>query len=916
MRVSYFIVFITVWAFCFLPAHAVPSDDNEAKVPADTVTQYHWDANLNELVVTGQGAAVEKRRLSSNITKLTAADLDKLPVGRIDQMLQNALPNVQITLSNGQPGTTSIVKSRGLSSAFTNSTPVIYVDGVRVDNLNTGTTLFNAFNFGGQINGQTAASGSVGDIPMENIDHIEYVPGGAATTLYGSDAANGVIQIFTKNQGTGRFSATATAQLGWDVATSKYYHFHRTKELLHQTGFEQRYSLNFSGGNERMGYSLGTSMSQNTGTLIHNGNEQKKYGLRFGSSMQLNKMLRYVNSFGFVYEEFNRTHNGNQGYYTGLWFAEGGAASNFTYTASDGSIQNFPANIDAATPYEYALMKRFVDMAEAMQDNNEEVKRFQTSQQLVFIPYKDITFHGIIGVDYRQNANKVVETNRYLIHTQQKPEGTNDAGSVNNYERSYYGVTAELNGQWKYRYQELVSNILTAGFQFFNTHDHQSIFSGQNVRDGARVMSGAGTLVADEWLSYLHSYGLYLQDNFGWKDRYYLDFGLRMDYNTAFGDNVGWQAYPKIGLSYIVSDEPWMQSLIDRRWVNALKIISNYGVAGSYPPAFEYQKTINVSSYLGQQANTFGKYGNPDLGPEKKHSFEIGLQGTFLQRVLTLGLTYYYSITRDALFNVPTLPSSGQNSTYLANVGKIRNRGFELNMGLNILDTKEWGLRVTGSVNTNDNEVLSTGGTVPFGVGGFSSRTIQTVVQEGKPVGFLRGTKTILNPDGTINQTLLQQDLGSTIPTVYGNFTLSARWHRLNFMLTGDYQGGSYVHSFDRQFRFAKGIKDNAIPDAALAGSTQAAKWLDFTNFFVEKADFVKVRNLSVDYSFSLPRYKVSELMFAFNIYNPFSWTKSSVDPEAVLSGARTQGSVATGGLNYSSFSLPRQYVFTIKASF
>ena len=181
---------------------------------------------------------------------------------------------------------------------------------------------------------------------------------------------------------------------------------------------------------------------------------------------------------------------------------------------------------------------------------------------------------------------------------------------------------------------------------------------------------------------------------------------------------------------------------------------------------------------------------------------------------------------------------------------------------------------------------------------------------------FHRGTKTILNPDGTINQTLLQQDLGSTIPTVYGNFTLSARWHRLNFMLTGDYQGGSYVHSFDRQFRFAKGIKDNAIPDAALAGSTQAAKWLDFTNFFVEKADFLKIRDIGVDYTFQFNNCVVRSLNLAMNIYNPLSWTSSSVDPEAVLSGARTQGAVATGGLSYSSYSQPRQYVFTAKVCF
>ncbi len=903
----------------FLLPIGIKADKEKAIQTLDTPTDssFTWNKDLDEVVVTGQGVAVSKRRLSSNITKLSSADLGSLPTGRIDQMLQNALPNVQITLTNGQPGTTSMIKSRGLSSAFTNSTPVIYVDGVRVDNLNTGSSLFNVMNNAyGNINGQTAATSAIGDIPMENIDHIEYVPGGAATTLYGSDAANGVIQIFTKNHGSGSFHASVISQIGWDVANSQFYHFNRTKELLHQTGFQQKYGISFSGGTERMGYSFGASMSHNTGTIIHNGNEQKKYDIRFGTSIKMNSKLKYTNSFGYVADEFQRNRNGNQGYYTGLWFTEGSAAANFTYLTENGEQRNFPADIDKATPYEYAMMKSFVSQAEDMQDHKEQVKRFQTSQQLLFTPLANLTFHATLGLDYRYNTDKLVETNRYLIHTQMKPAGTADAGSVSNYDRNYYGITGELNGQWKFFKDELISNILTGGFQYFSSHDHQSFYKGLNVRDGARIMTGAGSIYADEWLSSLHNYGTYLQDNFGLLNRYYLDLGLRMDYNTAFGDQVGWQAYPKIGMSYIVSEEPWMQKLVDNKWVNSLKLMANYGVAGSYPPAFEYMRTVETSSYLDKQANTFGKIGNPNLGPEKKRSYEFGFQGDFFHNVLSLGFTYYYAITKDALFNVPTLPSSGQSSSYLANIGRIRNRGVEMYVGLNIINTREWGLSCRTSINTNDNKVLSTGGLVPFAIGGFSSRTIITVVEEGKSVGFLRGTATILNADNTVKETLYNQDLGRTIPTVYGNFSINARWRRLTFNLTGDYQTGAYIHSFDRQFRFAKGIKDDAVPDAALSGTTQAQSWLNFTNFFVEKADFVKIRNIGIDYVFQFPKYIIRELNLAFNVYNPFSWTSSSVDPEAVLSGARTQGAIATGGLNYSSYSLPRQYVFTAKVSF
>ena len=249
---------------------------------------------LDEAVITGQGAEISRRRLSSNVATVDEAELENLPQGRVDQMLQNALPNVQITMSNGQPGTTSLVKSRGLSSAYSSSTPVIYVDGVRVDNMNTGAALNNP------LDGNTAMSGSIGDIPMENIDHIEYVTGGAATTLYGSDAANGVIQIFTKKGGYGGMNISFEAQLGAEVASSQFYHFKRTKDLLHQNGFYQKYRLAMDAGNEKYGFSLGFSMSDDTGTLIHNANEDRKYDLRFGSRLKINKWIEYQNSFGMT----------------------------------------------------------------------------------------------------------------------------------------------------------------------------------------------------------------------------------------------------------------------------------------------------------------------------------------------------------------------------------------------------------------------------------------------------------------------------------------------------------------------------------------------------------------------------------------------------------------------------------------
>jgi outer membrane receptor protein involved in Fe transport len=878
---------------------------------------------LNEVVVTGQGAEIEKRRLSSNVVSIGSKELENYNHGRIDQLLQNALPNVQITLSNGQPGATSLFKARGLSSAYSNSTPVIYVDGVRIDNLNTGAALNIVEGYYGVFvgtTGQTAASGSIGDIPLENIDHIEYVSGGAATTLYGSDAANGVIQIFTK-KGAAKQSVFFETELGAETANTQYYHFKRTADLLHQTGFVQKYRIGFDGGDDRIGYSFSGNMSSNSGSIIQNANESKKYDLRLGTRVRFNKQTEYQSSFSVVANDFKRSRNGNQGGYVGLWFTEGAAAAGagFTYTNPAGELTKYGADLDALDDYAYGQMKAFVNKAEALQDNKESIKRFQTSQSLSYKPVNNLTFKGIFGLDYRVNTNKNIYTNEHWIHMQQKPAGTSDAGSIFNFNRNYLGLTADINGQYKWYHSDLLSIISTAGYQFFSTYDHQSNSRGNNVRDGALIISGAGTTLADEWLSYLYSHGAFLQENIGIKDRYFIDMGLRGDYNTAFGDNIGWQYYPKIGISYLLSEEDFMQSLKQSRIINSLQIRANYGIAGSYPPPFEYQKTISYGSYLGYQAVTFGKPGNPDLSPEKKHSYEAGFNTLLFNRIVNIGFTYYYALTKDALFNIPTLPSQGQSvnhsenlggsANYLANVGEIENKGIELSLGLQLLKTKDWNVLLNASCNTNHNEVLDMGTAVPFSIGGFSSSTIQAIVEKGKPVGFLRGSKAVLNEDGSVEKVSPLQDLGSTIPTVYGNLSLSAGYRNWQLFVSGDYQTGAYVHSFDRQFRFCYGLPDAAIPENA------EGSWTDFTNFFVEKADFLKIRNVSLSYTAQASQY-IKSAVFSVSVYNPLSFTASSVDPEAVLSGALTQGAAATGGFNYASYSSPRQFIGTIRLNF
>lgn len=900
--------------------------------------------DLDEVVVTGQGAEIQKRRLSANVQTLSGKTLEHLPQQRIDQMLQTAMPNMKVNLTSGQPGGTSLMLARGLSSAYSNATPVIYVDGVRVDNNNTASALnndLNGGNFTTGFEGQTSSTSSVADIPMENIERIEFVPGGAATTIYGSDAANGVIQIFTRKGGSGKFNASFGLEMGSETATADYYRFRRTRSLLHQAGLVQRYRLAMSGEGEKGGWSLGASMGHQDGTIVGNANEQRRYDVRLGTHYKINRALEYQSSWGAAFQNLRYARNGNEGLYAGLWSIECcdfGYADNafglktlypLSYRDANGEWQRYfyTTNVDELSDADYQKLKELCRQGEGLSDHTDQIRRFQTSQSLIYKPLTGLTLKATLGLDYRNSFNKYTVSNEWLAVT---GEGRYmPLSSMRNFERNYLGLTFDANAQYNYRHGDWLSSVTTAGFQFFSTDDHQTSQMGRDLYDGTLTLTGAASKTADEWLSYLFNQGCFVQENLGFLDRYYLDLGLRADYNSAFGKNVGWQWYPKVGLSYMMTEESWLR---DSPWLTQLRLFANYGVAGLYPPAYAYQRTVKFASYGGALAGSFDQYGNDDLGPERKHSVEAGLNANLWGR-LSLGLTWYYSLTRDAIFDVPLAPSVGEGSC-LKNVGRIENKGIELNLGLEIVQTRDWNVGLQGSLNTNQNKVLSMGGATPFAIGGFGSSSIQSVVAEGATVGYLRGSRSTLNADGTVT-TLRLQNLGNTLPDVYGALSLHARWRELSLFVNGDYQMGGHVHSYNAQFRFRNGIRDERVPDDILValgmeadGSNrwlvQQNNWTNLTNYFVYRSDFLKVRQIGLEYDLrrciaplrSHASLRGLQVTVGLQVTNPFAITACPVDPEATVSSTLSQGAVATGGFNYAQYSAPREWLGSVRVAF
>lgn len=853
---------------------------------------------LDEVVVTGQGLDINKRRLSTNVASISGAELEKVPATRFDQLLQSKLPNAQIRLTGGQSGATSLIRARGVVSAFMNSTPVIYIDGVRMDNLNTASTI-------GGGSAQGSGVSALADIPIDNIERVEYVNGGAATTLYGSDAANGVIQIFTKKGGADRTSVSAEATVGAERATTDFLHFDRTKELLFEPGLFQRYNVAVNGNSGKVGYSVTGAYLNSSGVQIFKQNQNKRFDLRTGFKAKLHDKVSYESSFSFVNNSYKRTRNGNQGGYTGLWYAESGAS------AVTGPNPRFNPRIDELSAEEFAKMKEFVHTAERLQDNDIIVNRFQTAQTFQYRPTHNINVKAVGGIDYRVVRNQTIQTNEYLTHT--TGNLSTDRGSINSGERKFWGLTLELNAQHKAEIGDF-SAVTTVGGQLFRNEDRQVAYNGTNVRDGARTIADAIVTSSNSFVDEVVNYGVYVQTNLGWQNKLFLDLGLRGDGNSAFGKDIGVQYYPKVGFSYIPSAESWWADHLS--FLPSAKLRGNYGLAGNFPPSFQNLRTVSFGGYLGDQAGSFGMPG-VDLRPEKTSTFEAGLDLGFWKDRLTLSAGMYHATTNDALFSVPAAPSTAEAEA-LRNVGKILNRGLEFSTQIMAIQKEYTSLKFNLAVNTLYNTVLSSNGAAPFNIAGFSERTIQTVVQEGYPIGFIRGAYGEFGEDGVLATTTPLQYLGTTIPDLFGSMGVNFQWKGLNVFANADYQEGAYANNWDSQFRYNYGAGDEGIPQGEIDSEFGRTRWLQFTNMFIEKTDYIKIRTIGASYT--LPSHAIKSfaksLVISGSVMNPFSFATSSFDPEATISGAaKGQGRATTGGISYATYSAPRQFLVSVKMS-
>ena len=324
----------------------------------------------------------------------------------------------------------------------------------------------------------------------------------------------------------------------------------------------------------------------------------------------------------------------------------------------------------------------------------------------------------------------------------------------------------------------------SAGGQFISTEE-QTIdgyslnFPGPN---NPTLSTGSIQSVTEDRLRVLTG-GFFVQNLTGFRDRYFLTTGLRVDGSSVFGTGFGLQAYPKISGSYVVSEEGfWPKRLGD------MKLRAALGSAGRAPGAFDAIRTWTPAGLGTAAAYLPQNLGNPDLGPERTVESEVGFDWSVLGGRVTSDFTYYSGKTKDALFPVRSVPSTGFQSSQLRNVGEIQNKGIELQTNFRVIESSKLSWNVGASVATNHSKVLSLGEATPVSLGN------QGWLLEGEPLMVLRGVK-LLNPNDLADPvTKADVIFGPNTPTrIFGLSTSFELPWQVTVSARGEYQGGHYV---------------------------------------------------------------------------------------------------------------------------
>lgn len=872
-------------------------------------------AMLDEMVVTGTAGGEQRRAVGNAVSTINVTtELDKAAAPNLTSLLNSRSPGVVVTAMTGRLGATPAIQIRGKSSLSLGNSPLVYIDGVRVNNAQG----IGPTGSGGLATQNSQIGGRMNDINPDDIESIEVISGPAAATIYGTEAAAGVIQIITKKGAFGgntqsAFQASVGSMYFRDAAGRVPTNYAKDKSgnivawngvqaeadsgrPLFKTGLTRQYNGSFSGGSQ-IRYYVSSAFENDYG--IEPNNSLRQFSAHANISAPIGDKSDFTTSLNFVDQS---AHLGVDNGASALLGAQVGHPLAYgPRTVGGQSID--PRGFYPGYPPE---------VFQTLYDNADGLNRFTGSGTLNNRPTSWFTQRAVLGLDYSGEDARAIE--RFAPANLAPFLGTSASGRIGQTLRRNTLISADYSGTAKFNLTSALGSTSSIGGQFYNSESNSSFLGGIGfpASDIETVSATAQSIPATQTQTINTTIGAYAQEQLSWRDRFFVAAAVRVDNNSAFGSQFKWVTYPKVSASWVVNEEPWW------RWssINSFRLRTAYGESGRQPLAFSALRVFTpVPGPGGTNAVTPGSIGNADLRPERGKELEVGLEGELFHR-LTVNLTYYTRKTIDDIINQPVAPSSGFPGSRVMNLGRVDNHGFEMQSTLQALTRRNVSWEITGNVGTNK-DVIRDLGNVPslitaagpanvvgYPIGGIWSRRVVSA-DRNATTGLAANIKCDGGPDkdpvdcasGVFSY------LGTTTPGFtgsVGNTVTIGKNLRLYALV--DFKRG-YIEQSSTELLRCSGATGTPVcrqtyypqeySPIELAYATVGAATQYYQDYYYQSGNFVKLREVSATYT--LPQTwarGLSRASFTLAARELHTWTKfHGLDPEAYLSTSPTNGS-------------------------
>jgi TonB-linked SusC/RagA family outer membrane protein len=672
--------------------------------------------SLNAVVVTGTPGAAQKRELGNAVGQINAADVvAAAPVMSMQGLINGRAPSVVVMPTSGQVGTGSQVRIRGQASLSLGNNPLLFVDGVRVNNAAATGPVSQAF-------GSSPIS-RLNDFNPDDIESIEVLKGPSAATLYGTEAANGVINIITKKGSAGapRWNAVVRQGVNYFADYQDRFPVNYGRRRLatdpvtgNPTGPVE--ALNFDSllvGN------CGDSVATRTGKkcdIFRNGRHQETEISVSGGAGLLNYYAsgNLFDSQGAEPRSNKRTYSGrlNVGFAPTERFrisANVGHIAGPTHIPCDAGCGGYTWTTMSATPNNYNLSNRhgFHSSIPYQYDQTvvlwQDLARTTASLRLEHQPRTWLSHRLVLGGDLTREGDNEYDPRVDSLQSL----GFRSIVTRDVLNKSLdYTANAIWNQSSDWRF------TTSAGAQYFVESIHSVAASGSVFpTPGLKSVSSTTTRnPPTEGFADDKTFGLYAQEQIAWRDRLFVTGALRSDDHSAFGSSFTRVVYPKFSASYVISEEPWFKLPLLSNSLDELRLRMAYGESGKAPTTYSAIRTYSTTAGPGDiPAVTPNTVGNDDLGPERGKEIELGFDASALQDRIGVEFTYYNKKTVDAILDAIPAPSSGQANARPVNVGGILNSGLELMLRGTPWRSERINLDMTVQMSTNQSEVSSLG---------------------------------------------------------------------------------------------------------------------------------------------------------------------------------------------------------------